>query len=75
MSQPTFSENDYYGMIEATLNQTHEADPFGTYPMDLVAGQQEWKRFKAALLRWLADMDAQHQEGFDNAALEEEYDG
>jgi hypothetical protein len=70
-----FTEDDYYQMIDDVLNQPVEVavDNRSTYPMDRVAGPVEWKRFKRAMVRWLAEQDASHEEAFDNQALEEEH--
>lgn len=74
--KPTFTEDDYYEMIDAALNDEPGAGPlqWPSYPMDCVASPQEWLRFKAALSRWLERMDAECRAGFDQAALEREYE-
>lgn len=42
--------------------------------VDHVASPAEWEAFKRAMGRWLAEQDAEHREGFDQAAVESEWD-
>lgn len=74
MSQDDYSEDAYRDMIDAALNGVPEANPWPTYALDLIASPREWNRFKAAMAKWMAEQDAAHTSGFDNAALEQEHD-
>lgn len=69
-----YEEGAYYDMIDAALNSPADVNPWPTYALDLVASPREWKAFKNAMARWLAEQDTAHTEGFDNSALEQEHD-
>jgi hypothetical protein len=58
-----WTEQDYYEMIEDALNQPVEDRRHPDYPVDHVAGIEDWGRFRMALMRWLARNDAEHFEG------------
>lgn len=70
----SYSEDDYYEMIDAALNDEPGAGPltWPHYPMDCVSNPQEWLCFKAALARWLAKQDEEMREGFDQYGRETE---
>lgn len=60
-----FTENEYFEMVDACLDSPLDALTYQlAYPLDKVAGREEWARFKAALLRWLAEKDEEAERGF-----------
>lgn len=68
------TEQDYYDAIDDALNQSPDDHRFPFYPMDSVATPGEWRLFKRALLRWLAEQEAEHVRAFDQDAIEREHD-
>lgn len=66
-----WTEQDYYEMIEDALNQPAEDHRHPDYPVDHVAGIEDWGLFRSALMRWLAEQDREHFEGH-RVHLEEE---
>lgn len=76
MATDDYTEDQYYTMIDDCLNHPVEVqiDNRTSYPMNFVAGPAEWKNFKRALLRWLAEQEAEHIQAYDQAALEQEHD-
>lgn len=63
-------------MIDGTLNAAPGDGPiqWPSYPVDQITSWAEWKRFKAALVRWMEAQEQEWIEGLDTAALEEEHE-
>lgn len=70
----SYTEEHYYDMIDESLNEPTDARQWPYYALDCVASPQEWQRFKAAMTRWMAEKDREHQEAYDQNALEQEHD-
>jgi hypothetical protein len=64
------TDEHFYDMIEESLNESVESRQWPYYALDFVASREDWAAFKAAMTRWLADKDAEHAEGFDQADAE-----
>ena len=67
-----YTEAEYYEMVDACLDSPIDALTFElAYPLDKIAGRDEWARFKAALLRWLDDKDKEANAGFEQYEAEQ----
>lgn len=55
----TYSEDEYYAMLSQFPLDYGDA-PFCV--IDRVAGLEEWAKCKAAILRWVAEQDEEHDQ-------------
>jgi hypothetical protein len=59
------------------LSERQYLEHIRSYTDDLVTqvgSPQDWEKFKRAMRRWLDEQDEEHRAGFDQAAMEEEWD-
>lgn len=66
MARHEYTENDYYDMLSERPLDYGEYAPV----IDSVASMIEWKRCKAAILRWVAEQDAE----YDSLAEQQEHE-